>query len=352
MKTIHCNDYNIYVNDWTQLRQHIEDMNPSSVFILTDERVEKYCLHILLEHLDIPVQVIRIPSGEHHKKLATCEEVWARLLQSGADRHSVLINLGGGVIGDLGGFCAATYMRGIRFIQMPTTLLSQVDASVGGKLGVDFMGIKNVIGLIRQPEAVYIFTEFLDTLPQTQLKSGYAELLKHGLIADKQAWKQLSSNKDVYTLEYESLICASLEIKRKITDQDPNEQGIRKILNFGHTIGHALESYWLDSRTPLLHGEAVAIGMVSESFLSYRAGNIPETDLFDIRNAILRIYGHHPRFVKPHNDLIEIMHTDKKNRYGELRFSLLKEVGNACFDIPITPDLVEESLIFYQEKMG
>jgi 3-dehydroquinate synthase len=352
MKTIQCNGYDIHVNDWSKLRKQISDMKPSAVFVLTDEHVEKFCLHIILEQLDMTVQVIRIPSGEHHKKIATCEQVWARLLQSGADRHALLINLGGGVIGDLGGFCAATYMRGIRFIQMPTTLLSQVDASVGGKLGVDFMGIKNLIGLIRQPEAVYIFTAFLDTLPHSQLRSGYAELLKHGLIADKQAWMQLSTHKDVYALEYESLICDSLEIKRQITDQDPNEQGIRKILNFGHTIGHALESYWLDSRTPLLHGEAVAIGMVSESFLSYRAGNIPESDLFDIRKTILRIYGHHPKFVKPYNDLIEIMHTDKKNKFGELRFSLLKELGNGCFDIPVTADLVEESLIFYQEKIG
>lgn len=352
MQTIHCKEYDIHINDWMALRKHVEDMNPSAVFILTDELVEKYCLHIVLEHLDFPVQVIRIPSGENHKKIATCEQVWSRLLHAGADRHALLINLGGGVIGDLGGFCAATYMRGIRFIQMPTSLLSQVDASVGGKLGVDFMGIKNLIGLIRQPEAVFIFTAFLNTLPVSQLKSGYAELLKHGLIADRQAWTQLSSMQDVKSLDYERLVCDSLEIKRNITDKDPDEKGIRKILNFGHTIGHALESYWLDSRTPLLHGEAVAIGMVSESFLSYRAGNIPESDLFDIRNAILRIYGHHPRLVKPHNDLIEIMHTDKKNKSGELRFSLLKEVGNACFDIPVTPDLVEESLIFYQEKMG
>lgn len=352
MQTIHCSGYDIHINDWVLLRKYIEDLEPTSVFILTDENVEKYCLHIVLEHLDIPVQVIRIPSGESHKKISACEQVWSRLLQAGADRHALLINLGGGVIGDLGGFCAATYMRGIRFIQMPTTLLSQVDASVGGKLGVDFMGIKNLIGLIRQPESVFIFTSFLNTLPTSQLKSGYAELLKHGLIADKQAWTQLSSLQDMKSLDYESLVFESLQIKRQITDQDPDEKGIRKILNFGHTIGHALESYWLDSRTPLLHGEAIAIGMVSESFLSYRAGNIPESDLFDIRNTILRIYGHHPRLVKPHSDLIEIMQTDKKNKYGELRFSLLKEVGNACFDIPVTADLVEESLIFYKEKMG
>ena len=177
MKNIQCKNYNIYINDWSNFKSFVTEMDPTTIFILVDQNTEKYCLLHLLENLDATVQVIRIPAGEQNKNIQTCQHIWTKLLQYGADRHSLLINLGGGVIGDMGGFCAATYMRGIRFIQMPTTLLSQVDASVGGKLGVDLMGFKNMIGLIQDPNAVFIFTEFLSTLPVDQIKSGYAELL-------------------------------------------------------------------------------------------------------------------------------------------------------------------------------
>ncbi|MBK7698912.1 MAG: iron-containing alcohol dehydrogenase [Saprospiraceae bacterium] len=190
MKNIRCKNYQIHINNWIELTSFLHHEDPSSVFIIVDENTEKYCLHLVLEHLDIPVQVIRIPSGEQNKNLTTCQHIWTNLMRYGADRHSLVINLGGGVIGDLGGFCAATYMRGIRFVQVPTTLLSQADASVGGKLGIDLMGFKNMVGLIQDPAAVFIFTEFLSTLPVDQIKSGYAELLKHGLIADKNAWKK------------------------------------------------------------------------------------------------------------------------------------------------------------------
>jgi len=179
-----------------------------------DENTEKYCLPHLVENIDETVQIIRIPSGEQNKNLNTCQVVWSKLLQNGADRHSLIINLGGGVIGDLGGFCAATYMRGIKFIQMPTTLLSQVDASVGGKLGVDLLGFKNIVGMIRDPDGVFIFTDFLTTLPSDQMRSGYAELLKHGLIADKKIWESLSKNAGFETLDYEKLVYESVLIKK------------------------------------------------------------------------------------------------------------------------------------------
>ncbi|MBK9737312.1 MAG: 3-dehydroquinate synthase [Saprospiraceae bacterium] len=312
MKTIHCKNYNIHVNNWKSFENYIIDLNPSNIFVLVDENSEKYCLHIFLEHLYRTCHIIRIQSGEQNKTITTCQWVWTKLMQNGADRHSLIINLGGGVIGDLGGFCAATYMRGVHFIQMPTTLLSQVDASVGGKLGVDFAGFKNMVGLIKIPAAVFIFTDFLKTLPNDQFRSGYAELLKHGLIADKESWSILSKQEKIEDLDYEILVYESVMIKKSVTEQDPYENGLRKILNFGHTIGHAVESYWMDSKTPLLHGEAIAIGMVSEAFLSYRIGKISETDLFDIRNSLLRLFGHHPKFVKPVEDLINLMHVDKK----------------------------------------
>lgn len=351
MKEIRCKNYSIYINNWQALKELVNSQMPSNIFVLIDENTEKYCLLHLLEHLHIEAQIIRIPAGEQYKTIETCQHVWTKLMQHGADRHSLLINLGGGVIGDLGGFCAATYMRGIRFIQVPTTLLSQVDASVGGKLGVDHKGFKNMVGLIQDPVAACIFTDFLQTLPYEQMRSGYAELLKHGLIADKKAWQNLSAKMDLPNLDFEALVYESVLIKKNVTEQDPYERGLRKILNFGHTIGHAVESYWMDSSTPLLHGEAIAIGMVSEAFLSYRVGKISENELFDIRNSIMRIYGHHPKYVKPTSELIKIMRGDKKNINGNIRFALLESVGEACYDIPLQPDLIEESFVFYKEKI-
>lgn len=351
MKSILCKNYQIHINNWSALRKSLDKIRPSSVFILVDENTEKHCLPHLFEHLDIMATVIRIDSGEIHKNIGTCQRVWSELVKGGADRQSLVINLGGGVIGDLGGFCAATYMRGIRFIQVPTTLLSQVDASVGGKLGVDFMGYKNMVGLISDPAGVFIFTDFLRSLPSDQFLSGYAELLKHGLIADRETWEELSKRKNFNHLDTEEMVYQSLMIKKSVTEQDPTEKGLRKILNFGHTIGHAVESYWMESRTPLLHGEAIAIGMVGEAYLSYRVGNISENELFDIRNSILSLYGHHPRFVRPSGEIIELMKADKKNSDGHIKFALLESVGQACYDVDIRQDAIEESFIFYTQKL-
>ena len=351
MKFIDCTNYQIHFNDWKAFEGALLNMNPSTCFIIVDENTEKFCLHILLEHVDITCQIIKIPSGEQNKTLATCQFVWSKLMQNGADRHSVVINLGGGVIGDLGGFCAATYMRGIRFVQVPTTLLSQVDASVGGKLGVDLMGFKNMVGVIKDPSYVFIFTSFLKTLDTDQIRSGYAELLKHGLIADKNAWSILSKVGDVTTLDFDQLVYDSVLIKKGVTEKDPNEKGLRKILNFGHTIGHAVESYWMDSKSPLLHGEAIAIGMVSESYLSYRIGNITETELFDIRNTITRIYGHNPKYLKPKEELIALMRSDKKNYNGAIKFALLENVGHACYDVEVDNDVIVDSFLFYKERI-
>lgn len=352
MKNIQCNNYQIHINNWAGFKSYVSELAPSSIFVIVDENTEKYCLHALLDHLETPVRVIRIPSGETNKNIHSCQQIWNNLLKYGADRHALILNLGGGVINDMGGFCAATYMRGVQFIHIPTTLLSQVDASIGGKLGIDLMGFKNIIGIVKDPVAVYIFTEFLSTLPNVQMKSGFAELLKHGLIADKNTWKNLSENTSLENLDFEQLVFDSVMIKKNVTEQDPYEKGLRKILNFGHTIGHAVESYWMDSRTPLLHGEAIAIGMVSEAFLSYRIGNISESELFDIRNSIIKVYGHHPKFVKPAEEIIELMRSDKKNYKGGFRFSLLESVGHACYNISIDKETVAESFLFYKEKIG
>jgi len=351
VRRIKCKKYSVYVNHWDALLQDIEQMRPSSVFVLTDQQTAKFCLHRFLEKISIPVHVITIAEGEIHKQLDTCQQIWSFLMKKGADRKSLMINLGGGVVGDMGGFCAATFMRGISFIQMPTTLLSQVDASVGGKLGIDFLGFKNMVGVVQAPHAVYIMTEFLSSLPEREMRSGYAEMLKHGLIADATVWHRLSRQMPADAAAWGREVVASVEIKKKITDEDPQERGIRKILNFGHTIGHALESRWLISPQPLLHGEAVAIGLITEAFVSYRLGGLTEDELFEIRERILSIYGHHPRYVGGSDEIIELIRSDKKNINGQTRMVLLSGIGQAIYNQVADDQLVREALMFYREKL-
>ncbi|MEZ4909422.1 MAG: 3-dehydroquinate synthase [Saprospiraceae bacterium] len=350
MKTIHCNEYNIYIGGNAQFTELIQSFKPSSIFVLVDENTEKYCLHHMLEFLREDFHTIKIKSGEAEKNLDTCQYIWNSLLKGGADRHSILINLGGGVIGDLGGFCAATYMRGITFIQVPTTLTSQVDASIGGKTGVDFLNRKNIIGAFANPGAVFVFPEFLETLPIEHLRSGYAEMLKHALIADVNQWEILKQGIPTNQSDLETAIIHSIQLKKSIVDQDPFESGVRKILNFGHTIGHALESYWMESKTPLLHGEAVAIGMVCEAFLSYRLGLLSEQEFFEIRHVILDIFGHFPKYLKPTESLIRLLVSDKKNYKGEIRFALLDHLGSATYDIKVDSYDVLDCFEFYKDK--
>lgn len=351
MRKIKCKNYAIHVNHWGALADDIVDIKPTSIFVLTDQHTAKYCLHTFLENITSKVQIITIPSGEENKSLEACQYVWSKLMEGGADRKSLLINLGGGVIGDLGGFCAATYMRGIKFIQVPTTLLSQVDASVGGKLGIDFMGVKNMVGIIQQPYSVHIFTDYLSTLDEKQIRSGYAEMLKHGLIADQSVWQRLSAGMPSDSLAWGREVITSVEIKKAITEKDPYEKGLRKILNFGHTIGHALESKWLQSPNPLLHGEAIAIGIISEAFISYHKGFLTEEELFDIRKGIISVFGHRPKYVNGAEEIIQYMRADKKNEGGQFRFALLTGIGSATYDETADEQLVRESLLFYREKL-
>lgn len=352
MQELKAKNYSIHINNSDLLKQMIHDEKYSKVFVLVDENTEKYCLHKILDLLPTNLAFIRVPSGETHKNIPTCQLIWENLLQNGADRHSLVINLGGGVLCDMGGFCASTFMRGIDFIQVPTTLLSMADASIGGKLGVDFMSYKNMVGIVTDPKAVFVFPDFLKTLPYEELRSGFAELLKHGLIADKKVWSELSAHHDITHLDYENIIATSISIKKNITEQDPNEKGLRKILNFGHTIGHAIESYWLESSAPLLHGEAIAIGMISEAYISYILGKISEADLFEVRKSILNIYGHHPKYVKPMDKILNFMKSDKKNKGDSIRLALLNPIGHAYYDQEVSQELILNSLIFYKEKLA
>lgn len=319
----------------------------SHVAILVDEFTNKYCLPIIQNLLPSNFTKILIKSGEHHKNLATCEQVWDRMTKANMDRHSLLINLGGGVIGDLGGFCASTYKRGIDFIQIPTTLLAQVDASVGGKLGIDFHGLKNHIGVFQLPKTVLIDPKFIDTLSIQQKKSGFAEIIKHCLIRDEKEW-DLIRQQSFEELNLSKLIAHSVAIKEAVVLEDPKEAGLRKILNFGHTLGHAIETYLLDKgKRKILHGEAIAIGMIVEAFISHQRDLISLQELEEIESYLFENYGRvklHPEEI---SKIIALTAQDKKNKGKEIRFSLLTGIGDCGYDIPVSASEMKEAIQYY-----
>lgn len=330
------------------LNQCIVHKGYSKIFVLVDENTEKLCLpkfKALFEHTIH--EVICITPGEEHKHIHTCLYVWEQLSELGGDRKSLLINIGGGVVTDLGGFVACTFKRGIDFINIPTTLLAMVDASVGGKNGVDLGTLKNQVGVIQQPKMVLVFPEFLETLEERQTVSGFAEMLKHGLIVDRNYWKDLKTNgirKDTES------IARSVVIKSDIVTEDPRENGIRKKLNFGHTLGHAIESFYLDSseKETLLHGEAIAIGMVMEAYLAHKITGLSRVDLDEIKQTMLKYY---PFVAIDEADIPKIkayLIHDKKNSHGEINFVLLNEIGSAVVDVKIPDHLIAEAFAYYK----
>ena len=284
MDTIQSNNYPIYFNNSiNELVGFIKKGNYSRFFILTDDNTAKFCLPVIKKKVDgmDNFDIIEINAGEESKDIDFCIGVWKMLIDFGADRRSLLINLGGGVVTDLGGFVASTFKRGIDFVHVPTTLLSQVDASVGGKTGIDIDSIKNIIGTFTQPKAVFMIADFLKTLPARQILSGLAEMLKHGLIADAGYWNELKTSD--LTIPTAELVHRSVAIKNVIVLEDPNENGIRKALNFGHTIGHAVETYsLLNDKDHLSHGEAIAIGMICEAWLSNKKLGLTDEELAEI----------------------------------------------------------------------
>ncbi len=327
--------------------EFIENKKYSSIFVLTDAHTAEYCYPILQRFLP-DHHLLMIPPGEDFKSIETCCYLWEELIKCNADRSSLLINLGGGVVGDIGGFIAGTFKRGFDFIQMPTTLLSQVDASVGGKVGIDHKNLKNIIGVFNDPEYVFIYPGFLKTLPYRQLRSGFAEVLKHGLIADHNYWKEIQHIDLHDHRQWMRVIAGSVEIKKQIVTADPLEAGIRKILNFGHTIGHAIESWSLQhDADPLLHGESIAIGMVCEAWISHHLHKLSEPELTEITNTIFRYFENYPVGKIPAAALIDFMRADKKNVSGSIRFSLLKNIGACDFDIAVHEDVIETALNFY-----
>ncbi len=322
------------------------------LFVLADENTAHCCWPVVNSFYCLrEAQLITIPATDAHKDLQSLSHVWQQLSSQGATRHSCLINLGGGMVTDLGGFAAATFKRGINFINIPTTLLSMVDASVGGKTGINFCGLKNEVGVFRQPQFTLIDTHFLSTLDMENLCSGYAEMLKHGLISDDATWASLL-NYDLRTpdlKELSSMVATSVAVKERIVMDDPLEQGIRKALNLGHTIGHAIESWALRQGSPLLHGYAVAYGLVSELYLSSIRMSFPTDKLYSTARFIREVYGTPSIECKAYPALLELMHHDKKNQGNNINFTLLGGIGDIRINQTATEEEIKDALDFYRE---
>ncbi len=316
--------------------------------ILVDHNTQEHCLPRLLPLIgDRPYHLIHVRPGELHKNLESCEHIWREMFRAGATRRWCCLNLGGGVLTDMGGFAAATFKRGMDFLQIPTTLLSQVDASVGGKLGIDFHQVKNSIGLFADPVAVWIDPAFLRTLPRRELRSGFAEVIKHALIASPEQWAEVRRHPTLEGIDWADLITRSVDIKRRIVLEDPFERGVRKALNFGHTIGHAIESYLLETADRLFHGEAVAAGMIMEAWLSARLAGLPKSDLKDITRYLLRLYDHQPVPDDAFPELLALMRQDKKNEDHRINFTLLEGIGRPRVNATAEPELIEGALGYY-----
>ena len=331
----------------SQLSAWLETQNFSRLVVLSDDNTHQHCYPRLTGHLP-KHDLILIHPGEKYKNLDTCIDLWAQMTDLALDRKALLINLGGGVIGDMGGFVASTYKRGMAFVQIPTTLLSQVDASVGSKLGIDFQGYKNHVGLYQDPLGVYIDPAFLTTLPKAELKSGFAEVIKHHLIADRAAWDQLRLQTEVEALPLEDLIRHSIEIKARIVQADQQEQGLRKALNFGHTIGHALETARLHGPSPLLHGEAIVVGMIAESYLSHQRGLLSLEELRQIEAYFSAIYPEVSIPSQEDEEIYRLSLNDKKNLGGKIMCTLLDGIGQAAVNQEIKQEDIYAALDYYR----
>lgn len=328
------------------LSEWINRLSPSSISLIDDVHTHTHCLPLLQEAIP-SFKEITLKPGEQQKNLTGASFIWEKLTENKTDRKGLVIVLGGGVLGDMGGFCAATFKRGISFILIPTTLLAQVDASVGGKLAIDFQHYKNHIGVFQEPVCTLIDTAFLKTLPESELRSGFAEIIKHCLIADQRMWLDISK-KNLKEQDWNKLVAHSVEIKNRITTEDPKESGLRKILNFGHTVGHAIESAALIKDQPLLHGEAIAAGMICESFIACRKGLISEIELKSVSTYIRSIYTSIP-ISSSSEELLTLMAQDKKNNANKILMSLPSGLGSCRWDIETSPEEIISSLEFYSQ---
>ena len=348
-KVIICNELKKDLSAAVQACPH------DKLFILTDEHTRQLCLPFISEFECLQgAGLITIGAEDIHKNIETLAHVWKELGDQGATRHSLMINLGGGMVTDLGGFAASTFKRGIKYINIPTTLLAMVDASVGGKTGINFNGLKNEIGVFSPAEYVLIDTEFLKTLDKNNVLSGYAEMLKHGIISTTAHWAELL-NFDMGHIDYKALkalVAQSVKIKEDIVEQDPYEKGIRKALNLGHTAGHAFESLALELNRHVLHGYAVAWGIVCELYFSCRQVGFPKDKLRQTIQFIKNNYGVFVFDCKHYDRLYEFMTHDKKNSAGIINFTLMGEIGDIRINQSASKDDILDMLDFYRETMG
>ena len=355
MKKIEQETGAVYAGEcgWEALDTIIVKNNFSKIFVLTDTLTNKLCLPYFLNKtkntLKSPI-ILKINDGEENKNIATCLNLWETLSENNADRKSLLINLGGGVVTDLGGFVACTFKRGIEFINVPTTLLAMVDASVGGKNGVDLGVLKNQIGIIQNAKCVIVDEEFLKTLSDIEINSGAAEMYKHGLIASEEYWDALapfnySESKDITELIWQSIL-----IKNEVVTEDPTEQGLRKTLNFGHTLGHAIESYCIknEGRKRLLHGEAIIIGMILAAYISSEITGFSKNELKKITSILLLKYKKVRFEISEISEIIDLLVYDKKNSHGKINFVLLNSIGDCSIDRQVENQLILDSFDYYK----
>jgi len=339
---------------FSHLTHFLQENSFSNIFILCDKNTEKHCLPLFLKENKAlkGATIFSISAGEKHKTLDTALSAWNFLLNNKADKNSLLICLGGGLVCDLGGFMASTFKRGIHFINVPTTLLAMADASVGGKNGIDFAGYKNLIGTITQPQGVFIYEDFLKTLPVQQIKNGFAEIIKASLIGDKKLWKKFLSITKLPETKLTDFIYNSVLVKNKIVLKDPTEKNIRKILNFGHTAGHAIEAYYLDKKNSLLHGEAIVIGMCVELCLGKILTLTSPKIAMDAFLFFKKHYTLQPFSEKEIELFIELMQHDKKNKDGELGFALIEDVAKPLINISASAQDVKEAFALYNNLLA
>lgn len=349
MDLIKSNTYSIYFIDYgfKKLCNFVNKNNYSKIFVHVDNNTKTHCLNVFNKKIkNIKFEIIVSDEGEDNKNLDSCIKLWTILSNKNADRRSLIINLGGGVVGDMGGFLASTYKRGIDYINIPTTLLSMVDASIGGKTGVDFNFLKNQIGTFHEPRMIVIDPVFLKTLNKDEILSGYAEILKHSIISKNELFERLISKENFSYSDLE-IIRNSIIIKNSIVLIDKKELKERKALNFGHTLGHAIETNSMIKKKRLLHGFSISVGFILEGYISYILLNFPREKLELIKNHVIKSFGKIDFSSTDINDIQKLLIHDKKNSHGKINFLLLKDIGQPVYDLQVDNSLIKEAFEFY-----